>query len=126
MPNYHTAHQKEPDFMPIPLAGDRFYPWVSLLAILTLSIGSGITTYLGMLNYAAPLVSLAVTTGVQGLMFVFAFWLSQLLDLRTPKAVVIAGSYFVAAIVSIFFSFAAFGVSATTSFSFAAFLRALE
>ena len=69
-------------------AGSRrkIYPIISYVAILALSIGSGITTYYGMTEYAFESVSLMVTIGVQSLMFVFALWLGYLPSIRDGRA----------------------------------------
>lgn len=86
----------------------HIYPLIPFTAITLLSVGSGFTTYYGMVAYAKPLIALLITVGIQALMFVFAVWLSGLGTLRQAKAFIITFGYAQAAAVSIFFSFNSF------------------
>ena len=104
----------EETFSIAPTAGparfirDKVYPFIPFFSLFALSLGSGITTFIGMTNYADWIVALAITIGVQSFMFVFAIWLSVLKNLRNSRGLLVFFGFVIAASVSVFFSFAAF------------------
>jgi len=78
--------------------------FVLVVASISLTLGSGFTTYEGMLQYTQKFVAFVVTIGIQGLLFVISWKLGYALKNNERKFMLVI-IFIICASISIFFSF---------------------